>query len=434
MTIRTQLFLPLTLAACSLPLAPPLAGQAAQQPTITRGEIERHGHTWVQQLDCSAPVREGGRLVVRVDVGSVEVTPGAADRLTCSVELRVWSKDEGTARRLFQEFQLDLRPLSGGGLSLQARAPHAPRHFKVGYHIETPRRFNLDLETSGGNLRVQQLEGALQAVTAGGDIETGDVSGPVRVETAGGNIAVGNVGRRLQARTAGGNIRAGNISGDAEMETSGGEIIIGRIEGKGRAVTAGGDIVLRGAAADIIAQTAGGQIRIGEAGAGVRAQTAGGNIVLDAVRGPVKVETAGGCIYLDRVDSAVQAATAAGTIRAQFTANAQSFGASFLQTSYGDVLVFLPSDLPLTIDAVIEDASGHKILSDFPLQIQDAGASFRAATVQGRGALNGGGQVLRLRTVAGNIEIRRLDAAALQKQIQKNKSLWERLLNLDEDR
>lgn len=426
MTIRTQLILPLTLAAATLPLA-------AQQPVVEQGAIERQGRVWVRQLTCEAPARAGGRLVLRADMGSVHVKPAADNRVRCRTEVRVWAGNEESARRLFRDFQLSVRILPEGGVSVRGRVPHSPRHMKIVYEIQTPRRFNLDLETRGGNLRVADLEGQLQAVTAGGDIEAGNISGAVRAETAGGNISLGNVGQRLEARTAGGNIRVGDISGDAELETSGGEIIVGHIQGTGRAVTAGGDIVLRGASADITVQTAGGQIRIGDAGAGVRARTAGGNIVLDSVRGPIEVETAGGCIYLDRVDSTVQAATAAGTIRALITANAQSFGASLLQTSYGDVQVYLPSDLPLTIDAAIHNASGHKIISDFPLQIQDAGLRFRAEIVEAHGALNGGGQVLRLRTTAGNIEIRRLDTATVKKQEQKKKTLWERLFEWDED-
>jgi DUF4097 and DUF4098 domain-containing protein YvlB len=426
MTMRKQLVLPLALAAAALPLL-------AQQPAVQRGEIERQGRVWVQTLNCSAPVRPGGRLVLRADQGSVEVKPAANDRFTCNVRVRVWSRDEQTARRLLRGFQLDLRPLSEGGISLQGRTPHSPRHMKVEYQVQAPRRFNLDLETGGGNLRVAELDGALQAVTAGGDIEAGDISGLVRAETAGGNISFANVGQRFEARTAGGNIRVGDVAGDAEMETSGGEILVGRIQGTGRAVTAGGDIILRSATADIVAETAGGQIRIGAAGAGLRAETAGGNIVLDAGHGLIQVETAGGCIYLDGVDTAVQAATAAGTIRALITANAQSFGASFLETSYGDVQVYLPNDLPLTIDAAIENAAGHKILSDFPLKVEGAGPHYHAQTVEARGALNGGGQVLRLRTIAGNIEIRRLDKATVKKQEQKKKSLWERLFEWDED-
>jgi DUF4097 and DUF4098 domain-containing protein YvlB len=429
--MRFPLILPLALAA----VAPP-ALLAQEGPYVRRGSVELQGHAWVEELECGAPVRPGGRLVLRADQGSVKVGTGRDDFMDCRVRLRAYTKytkQEEEARRLLRSFDLSLRPLSQGALSLRGRVPRSPLHLKVEYDIRLPRRFHLDLETRAGDLEVEELQGELKAVTAGGRIRAGDVTGPVRAETAGGGIVLGTIGQGAEVRTAGGTIRVGNVHGNAILETSGGEIIAGRIVGSGRVVTAGGDIVLRGAGGDLVVQTAGGQIRIGEAGGGVRAETAGGSIVVDAVRGPVQVQTAGGCIYLDRVDSAVQAATAAGSIRAQITAKSDSFGASLLQTSFGDVEVYLPPDLALTIDAAIQNATGHKILSDFPLEISNGGPSFRPRTVEGHGALNGGGVVLRLRTTAGNIQIRKLDARQVEKLEKKKQRLWQRLLNHDHE-
>ena len=43
--------------------------------------------------------------------------------------------------------------------------------------VTAPQRFNLDLETKGGDVVVGNLTGELHAVTAGGDIQAGDVTG-----------------------------------------------------------------------------------------------------------------------------------------------------------------------------------------------------------------------------------------------------------------
>ncbi len=442
----------LVLGLASLPLAPPLPGQAAQPPlSVERGQIEREGRTWVEHVQCLAPVAEGGRLVLRTDIGSIVVTVGQANRLECVVRLRAYASDEEEARRQLGRFEVGLRSLEGGGVSLRGRVtdstPDAKSKYghwkhrdslrlKVDYEVRVPLRFNLDLETSGGEIEVEQLQGELQAVTAGGSIRSGDVSGPVRVETAGGGIFLGNLGQRAEVRTAGGGIRVGDVQGDAVLETSGGEIVAGKIAGTGRVTTAGGDIVVRASGGDLTAETAGGQIHIGEAGGSVRAETAGGSIQLDATRGPVQAETAGGCINLDRIASGVRAATVAGKISARFTANRASFIASLLETAFGDVEVYLPADLPLTIDALIENASGHTIVSDFPLQVQGDQRSYQGEprTVEAKGQLNGGGEVLRIRTTGGNIEIRRLDMAQMQQLQEKNESIWKRLFEREKRR
>jgi len=167
--------------------------------------------------------------------------------------------------------------------------------------------------------------------------------------------------------------------------------------------------VIGGSGADVYAQTAGGRIRIGETGGRVRAETAGGSISVDAAGGPVQVQTAGGSIDLQRVRTGVEATTVAGRIQAQFAATRESYQPSTLENSFGDIEVFLPADLPLTIQAEIQQSMGHTITTDFPLVVKNRGSEFGPRQVEARGELNGGGGLLRLRTTGGNIVIRKLN-------------------------
>jgi DUF4097 and DUF4098 domain-containing protein YvlB len=401
--VRHRPLLGLALLAATLPLA------AQEAPYARRsGPIERERNAWVQRFECWAPVKEGARLVVRVDAGSVRVRPGTNDRLTCQATIRIYKGTESYAQSYLNSFDLRLKPAADGGAYLTGRFAKQPHAVGAEYEIQVPLRFQLDLETSGGEIEIERLEGELRAVTAGGPITAGDITGPVRAETAGGPIELGAVAQRLEARTAGGPINVREAGADAILETSGGGIRIGAVAGTLRAETAGGDIQIARAGSDVIAETAGGEIRIGQAEGSVRAETAGGNITLAGGRGQVVVGTAGGCIALDRVQGGVRAETAGGTIRVALAATRENFLASSLATASGDVEVYLPADLPVTIEAVIEEATGHKIYTEFPLTIEGETSVFREGTVRGRGSLNGGGQVLRIHTVAGDIRILRL--------------------------
>jgi DUF4097 and DUF4098 domain-containing protein YvlB len=331
----------------------------------------------------------------------------------CRIRVEVVSSDEALAQELKNRHESWLRVSDDGSLYLTGKFPRAfleqhPRNLSIGvnFDIQVPARFNVDVETRGGSVTVERLEGELRAVTAAGSIRTGNIAGATRVETAGGSIEVGNIGGRLEARTAGGHIRTGDVQGDAVLETSGGRIHSGRVAGTVRAGTAGGDIYVGGATADVTAQTAGGKIRLGDIGGRVRAETAGGSIFLETAIGPVQVQTAGGSINLVRVGSGVRAVTTAGSIKAQIAATRESFQQSLLETSFGDVVVYLPADLPLTIDAEIQQAMGHEIKTDFPIQVT-ADTGYGPRTVEGRGELNGGGELLRIRTTMGNILIRK---------------------------
>lgn len=406
----------------------PLAG--LDEASVKRGEPQREGRAWVERSVCVAPAREGGRLVLRADFGSVKVVTGRNDRVDCRVRLRVFKPSEEEAKRFFRRIELGVRMLEGGGVYILERYPREYERTEwsaVDFELSVPPRFNLDMETKGGDVAVASLDGELHAVTAGGDVQAGDVTGPVQVETAGGDINLGNIGQRLVAQTAGGGIWVDNIKGDATLETSGGLISAGMIDGSVRADTSGGDIVLRGASGPVTAETAGGQIQIGPCGAGIRAETAGGSIRLQGAKGVVVVETAGGSIDLYRMQGAVRAENASGRILAEIEANRESFAASHLETSVGDVQVFIPPDLPLNIDALIEQSLGHKILSDFPLHLfAENEEDFGQGPKRGEGALNGGGKVLRIRTVMGNIEIRKIDSRFLEQIKARQEAFWKR--------
>jgi len=402
----------LVLVAASFPLA------AADAPYLRRGTPRREGRFWSELDACVVPVKSGGHLIVRTDLGTVTVVPGAdPDRLQCEVKLLAFTPSDAEARSFFSRAMLAARRTPPDGASLELRFPGRDpiaSRVAVFFSIQVPRHFNLDVQTQSGTIQVCGLDGDLRALTAGGDIRSGDLTGSVRAETGGGNITLGSIGQRLDARSGGGSIRIGDVKGDAYLDSTGGDIVAGMIAGSVHAQTAAGDIVLRGAQGPVMVETDGGQIQLGQCGSSVRAQSLAGSIHLDGARGRVQAETGGGSIDLLQVMSAVQAETSAGNILAQLDAGRDAFSASTLRSTMGDVHVFVPSDLPLTVNALIQTGIGHVIASDFPLTMhrQNPG-DLGLGVVQGVGTVSGGGPQLTLRTNLGNIEIRKEDAQSM---------------------
>jgi hypothetical protein len=105
----------------------------------------------------------------------------------------------------------------------------------------------------------------------------------------------------------------------------------------------------------------------------------------------------------------VRAETAAGPITAEFVGKSGDFTESSLTTSVGDIIVYLPADLHVTVRASIETAMGHKIKSnDFPeLKITSEGGNWGPKEIYATGQLNGGGPILKISTTMGNIELRK---------------------------
>ena len=121
----------------------------------------------------------------------------------------------------------------------------------------------------------------------------------------------------------------------------------------------------------------------------------------------MKAETGGGSIELMGVPSA-RAETGAGGIEAKFIATGGERNDSVLETSAGDITVYVASNVNMSIRASIEVANGHRIQSDFSeIRITTEGGDYGPKTVTAEGDLNGGGPVLKVRTTTGDITFRR---------------------------
>jgi DUF4097 and DUF4098 domain-containing protein YvlB len=196
------------------------------------------------------------------------------------------------------------------------------------------------------------------------------------------------------------------VGGKIVAVTSGGSVQVLRGGQSVKVETAGGSINVK-ECGDLWATTAGGTIDVGNVKGWAKLETAGGGIRLSSATGAVRANTAGGGIKLARLTSGVQAETANGGIEAEFiTARVTE---THLATTAGDIIVYLPSDVAVTIKAAIEVANGHKIYSDFPgLKISSEGGNYGPKQVFGEGSLNGGGAVMKVHTSNGNIHFRRI--------------------------
>ncbi len=399
--------------------------------------------------------REGLRLRLVADLGDVRILTQKTDQVSYKVRIETDSR-EPEAQNLLRQYALAARG-SAAGVQLTGQMPsrHFHGHLWVSFEVTVPRNYILDVLTQAGNIETQDIDGRVILITSGGNITAGRVGGPeaagARLETQGGHITVQDVNGELRAITAGGHIQVANVRGDAVLRTGGGHIRTGTIQGTAQLDTGGGNITVQRTGASVTASTGGGQIDFGEAAGSIQARTGGGGIRVLRVAGPTQLATGGGSIFLTMVEGAVHASTGAGTITAWFwkegpaespgTPKARKlFAASQLVTGQGDIVVYLPRELAVTIEATIEMAADHRIEADpsLPLKVtySDAGAagSRNSGTVRGECAMNGGGEVLRLKTVGGNIQLKLADTAAQLRLNQQQMEQLKRRLEMQQQR
>jgi DUF4097 and DUF4098 domain-containing protein YvlB len=411
-----------------------------------QGAVTTAGQRLSTELSGTVGTREGQRLHLNLDLGSIVVRTQNANQVDYHVHLET-DASQKDAKQLLKNFAVSASETSEGVyMRGQTFGRHCSGRLWVTMELSIPRNYSLDISTGGGNIETEDINGRVSATTAGGNIIAGNIGGPARLETDGGHISVKNVAGELYANTGGGHITTGVVSGGATLHTGGGHIRVASVDGVARLTTGGGNVTLEHSGTELFAETLGGQIEVGEAAGLVRAKTGGGGIRVVRVSGPTNLETGGGSIYLTQVDGAVRATTGTGGITAWFVSQPKRPGACDLQSGDGDIVVYLPRQLPITIDAQIQLGDEHHVIADpaFPLKVSYDDASNGSRRVHAEGALNGGGEVLRLRTVAGNIRLMLSDSnkqvelykqqmAQLQQKMDSQLRMGEKSLPVKED-
>jgi hypothetical protein len=258
-----------------------------------------------QHLD-SAP---GGKIVVDVDFGNVEVSAGSDNRVDVEAERRIDTDNEARERDYLAAAPITVTK-EGNVVTVRARHQSGSRgwswsgHTNIAaqYSVKVPKSFDADLrtgggsisateligtvkaDTSGGKLKFRQLRGALNGKTSGGSVDVKGCEGPLNVTTSGGGIDAAGGSGRIDARTSGGSIAVQDFSGDTNVETSGGRLTLLNINGNITGRTSGGSVRATLAApvpGDVKLETAAGSIDIGvpaNAGFNVDAEASVGHV------------------------------------------------------------------------------------------------------------------------------------------------------------
>lgn len=232
----------------------------------------------------------GSDAVKSVDVqtsgGSISVT--GVDASQARVEVFVTdnrghnslSKEE-IKQRLEELYALDIS-VSGNKLTAIARSKERIKDWKkalnISFKVYVPRSVSTDLNTSGGNISVDNIAGDQKFSTSGGSLHVMNVSGKVNGRTSGGNIHVENAKDDIDLRTSGGNIEAKNCDGHLTLSTSGGSLQLKGLKGTIKAITSGGSVEGKDIGGELETSTSGGSIQLKDLTCSLETSTSGGNI------------------------------------------------------------------------------------------------------------------------------------------------------------
>jgi hypothetical protein len=271
-----------------------------------------------------------------------------------------------------------------------------------------------------------------------GNVSTG--GGVVRIEGVTGNI-IGESGSGpvIQSKSSGTSVRHENGGTLVAVATGDDDVHVGIGSGKGSGkstgtMSSGGSIYTSTdggistttrwsdddgskagfAMSGIRMSMAGGAISLAAAPDGARVTTGGGRIRIGQSGGEVYAMTGGGDIDIGPATGSVEAHTGAGDIRIELKgAGAHSVNVT---SGRGQVVLVVPRDLDATLE--LESAYTNnlsrktRIVSDFPLQTTetadwDAREGTPRRYVRARQTLGKGGGIIRVRTVNGDVVLKR---------------------------
>lgn len=207
---------------------------------------------------------------------SFQVKPGEnllVDASGADIKIESWNKDEVYVkifgnRKAEEKMDFKIERTSDGVEVYAKRESSWFFNWGGGYSVRIevymPASYNNNIETSGGDIFIQNVQGKFRLDTSGGDIDLKSTSGDLKARTSGGDITLKSHNGYADVSTSGGDIKTYGHQGDLLSSTSGGDIHIEAGNGKISAKTSGGDIEIKydGSNKGIYASTSGGDIKL----------------------------------------------------------------------------------------------------------------------------------------------------------------------------
>ncbi len=333
------------------------------------------------------------------------------------------------------------------------------------FELWVPRSIDVDVASSGGAVTIDHLDGELSGYSGGGEITITSSSGRATLTTGGGDIHVSNSSLSGTVSTGGGAVEISNVTGGLSGTSGSGPVITSLSSGttirgvgegvggtvRGTTVSPGVDRGVARAVSGTITSIntrggsvttttypegralgttstrgflpgatsiskAGGSVSLSEMPSGGVVHTGGGAISIGSSSGLIDVSTGGGDVELRNMSGDAVVSTGAGDVEITVVNKDGREHSVSVYSGKGPVILELPADLDarLELETAYTDNYGErtKIRSDFRLtesETADWDDHFGTPRkfVRGTATLGSGRGLIRVRTVNGDIVVRR---------------------------
>ncbi len=344
---------------------------------------------------------DGKKLEVDLKTGGAIAITGW-EKGTVSVKAFRKGSDAG-------EVEIEMKETSWGVL-VSSEFPGSRRHknASIDLEIRVPRRYDLSLLTTGGEISIEDVDGTIEGETMGGELHLRQLKGSLRLQTMGGAIRLTDSEVDGKVKTMGGDVLLQNVAGNVDARSMGGKVIQKNVHGREEA----------GDDHEVKISSMGGELGIDDAPNGADLHTMGGNIHVKSAKKFVKASTMGGSVGIDDVDGWVEASTMGGPIDVRMSGDpAKGDRHVSLRSMGGEITLAVPADLAMEFDIELAFTRDHendyKIISDFPVQQRTDEEWERhdgtpRKVIHGTGKTGSGTNLVKIRTINGNVVIKKI--------------------------
>ena len=190
-------------------------------------------------------VDSGDNLIISVSHADVEIQTNRSNRAEIEVRMDARRMERATERFEAMEWSVYQK---NGEIVIEADSPRgnwSNLSMDINVLVTIPSTFNLELETSHGDVDLDDLMGTVKLLTSRGDVIFSELEGDfVRIKSSHGDISGASVrSKEIYVRTSHADIDLDEIySGQFSAATSHADISVGRIEGDSDLSTSHGDI------------------------------------------------------------------------------------------------------------------------------------------------------------------------------------------------
>jgi hypothetical protein len=326
-------------------------------------------YTFPYEKEVSAEGIE--KICIDNPAGEVRLKPALQkDIISIKAEKIVYQEDERSARRQAEEMEIEV---GKSGKTLRIQTDYSRRHRSgrnfwervfgswsgsqyVEYRIFLPEKIEIEISTSSADVSGEKLRNDLRLHGSSSDLFLEDCRGKLSVEVSSGDLKLINVEGDLNLKGSSSEVYIDHFKGDAFIDDTSGDIEIYQLEG------------------DLVVDNSSGDLMLKESHGNLRVSTSSGDISVHKHRGAVNINSCSG-------DVEVGLTTVEGEKH-------------YLETSSGDVRLYLPEDIDGWIE--VETTSGE-IHSQLPLEVSSVSEN------KLRGRLGSGAAEMEICTVSGDV-------------------------------